>query len=150
VESLIINNLEHIRLTKGFKYQKDFAKYLKINKVRYNKIENNNANLSIEDLLKISVALEISLGDIEKIIYTDKTKISLYMKNKMLNLRLSSGFKSQKDFAEHSGLDKGRYNKIENNIAKLNIEELLKISNALNIHLGDIDKIVYLDTDNED
>lgn len=142
--TLIINNLEHIRLTKGFKYQKDFAKYLKINKVRYNKIENNNANLSIEDLLKISEALEVSLGDIEKIINIDN------MKNKMLSLRLSSGFKSQKDFAERSGLDKGRYNKIENNIAKLTIEELLKISEVLDIHLGDIDKIVSSDKDNED
>lgn len=64
------------------------------------------------------------------------------MKNKLLEIRLKKGFKTQKEFAEFLGIRRVQYNKYENNKEQPTLEVLYKISLKLNIPMEDI---IYLD-----
>lgn len=63
------NKLLEIRLKLGYKKQKDFAEYLGIRRVQYNKYENNKQQPTLEVLCKISKKLGVKLEDI---IYLDE------------------------------------------------------------------------------
>lgn len=62
------------------------------------------------------------------------------VKNRLLQIRLSLGYKKQKDFAKFLGFTQPQYNKLENNISQVTIEQLFKIARKLEI---DINEIVY-------
>jgi len=47
------NKLLEIRLQKGYKFQKDFAKYLGLGQYQYNRYERNENQPSLEVLLRI-------------------------------------------------------------------------------------------------
>lgn len=47
------NRLEQLRLSRGFKFQKDFAEYLGISQYQYNRYEKNINQPSLEVLLDI-------------------------------------------------------------------------------------------------
>lgn len=64
------------------------------------------------------------------------------MKNKLLEIRLSNGFKTQKEFAEFLGIKRVQYNKYENNKEQPTVEVLYKIASKLNIKMEDI---IYLE-----
>lgn len=55
------------------------------------------------------------------------------IKNKLLDIRLSMGYKTQKEFAEFLGIRRVQYNKYENNKEQPALEALYKISLKLNI-----------------
>lgn len=63
------NRLLEIRLRLGYKKQKDFAEFLEIRRVQYNKYENNKEQPTLEALCKISLKLNIKMEDI---IYLDE------------------------------------------------------------------------------
>ncbi|MDU1231647.1 MAG: helix-turn-helix domain-containing protein [Clostridium sp.] len=58
------NRLLEIRLKLGYKKQKDFAEYLSVSQVSYNKWENNSSQPSLEAVMKISKVLNIKIEDI--------------------------------------------------------------------------------------
>lgn len=58
------NKLLEIRLKNGYKYAKDFADYLKINKQQYSRYESNKRQPNLEILYKISKKLGIKMEDI--------------------------------------------------------------------------------------
>ncbi|WP_454053580.1 helix-turn-helix transcriptional regulator [Clostridium sp. Marseille-Q7071] len=62
------------------------------------------------------------------------------MKNRLLEIRLSKGYKKQKDFAEFLNINKSKYNRYENNMEQPSLNTLFQIANKLNI---DISEIVY-------
>ncbi|ACA54220.1 helix-turn-helix transcriptional regulator [Clostridium botulinum] len=64
------------------------------------------------------------------------------IKNKLLDIRLSMGYKTQKEFAEFLGIRRVQYNKYENNKEQPTLEALYKISLKLNIKM---ENIIYLD-----
>ncbi|ADK13154.1 MULTISPECIES: helix-turn-helix transcriptional regulator [Clostridium] len=66
---MVKNRLLEIRLKLGYKKQKDFAEFLGIKRVQYNKYENNKEQPTLETLYKISLKLGIKMEDI---IYLDK------------------------------------------------------------------------------
>lgn len=62
------------------------------------------------------------------------------VKNKLLEIRLKLGYKKQKDFAEYLGFKQPQYNKLENNVSQLTLEQLFDISRKLKL---DINEIVF-------
>lgn len=58
------NRLLQIRLNLGYKKQKDFAEYLEVPQVSYNKWENNSSQPSLDMLFKIKNKLENTIEDI--------------------------------------------------------------------------------------
>ncbi|KGO12959.1 helix-turn-helix transcriptional regulator [Clostridium botulinum] len=65
----IKNKLLDIRLSMGYKTQKEFAEFLEIRRVQYNKYENNKEQPTLEALYKISLKLNMKM---ENIIYLDE------------------------------------------------------------------------------
>lgn len=63
------NKLLEIRLRLGYKKQKDFADYIGVSQVSYNKWENNSNQPSLEMVLKIAAKLNIRIDDI---VYLEK------------------------------------------------------------------------------
>ncbi len=66
---MVKNRLLEIRLKLGYKKQKDFAEFLGIRRVQYNKYENNKGQPTLETLYRISLKLGIKMEDI---IYLDE------------------------------------------------------------------------------
>ncbi|MGL5149641.1 MAG: helix-turn-helix transcriptional regulator [Clostridium sp.] len=66
------------------------------------------------------------------------------VKNNLLKIRLSLGYKKQKDFAEFLGVKQANYNKWENNSSQPGIELLLIISQKLNMN---VEEIFYLESE---
>ncbi|KFX54665.1 helix-turn-helix transcriptional regulator [Clostridium botulinum] len=64
------------------------------------------------------------------------------VKNKLLEIRLSLGYKKQKDFAEYIQVSQANYNKWENNSSQPGMETILKIAKQLNLKT---ENIVYLE-----
>jgi transcriptional regulator with XRE-family HTH domain len=62
------------------------------------------------------------------------------VKNKLLEIRLSRGYKKQKEFAEYINIKSNRYSKMENNVQQPTLEQVILISRKLNIP---IEEIVY-------
>lgn len=62
------------------------------------------------------------------------------VKNKLLEIRLRLGYKKQKDFAEYLGFKQPQYNKLENNVSQLTLDQLFDISRKLEL---DINEIVF-------
>ncbi|NEZ47693.1 helix-turn-helix transcriptional regulator [Clostridium niameyense] len=60
----IKNRLLQIRLDKGYKTQKEFAEFLEIKRVQYNKYENNKEQPTLETLYRISLKLDMKMEDI--------------------------------------------------------------------------------------
>lgn len=60
------------------------------------------------------------------------------MKNRLLEIRLSMGYKNSKDFAEFLGLSKSMYSLIENNKRNVNLENAFLIAEKLNMKIEDI------------
>ncbi len=60
------------------------------------------------------------------------------VKNKLLEIRLSLGYKKQKDFAEYLGFKQPQYNKLENNVSQLTLEQLFSVARKLKIDINDI------------
>lgn len=58
------NRLLEIRLQMGYRFQKDFAEYLGINHKDYNRIENNNKQVTLETAFIISEKLNMKLEEI--------------------------------------------------------------------------------------
>ena len=54
------------------------------------------------------------------------------VKNRLLEIRLSLGYKKQKEFAEYLEVSKASYNKWENNSSQPGVETILLIANKLN------------------
>ena len=63
------------------------------------------------------------------------------VRNRLLEIRMSMGYKFQKDFAEFLGIDPNNYNQIENNKKQVSLEIALKISGKLNKHVDEIFKL---------
>lgn len=63
------------------------------------------------------------------------------VKNRLLEIRLSMGYKFQKDFGEFLEIDPNNYNQIENNKKQVSLEVALKISQKLNLHTDEIFKL---------
>lgn len=61
---MVKNRLLAIRLNLGYKKQKDFAKFIEVSQVSYNKWENNSNQPSLDMVLKISKLLNIKIEDI--------------------------------------------------------------------------------------
>lgn len=61
---MVKNRLLHIRLSRGFKKQKDFAEFLGVTRANYNKWENNNSQPPLEEVLKMAKKLELNIEDI--------------------------------------------------------------------------------------
>lgn len=61
---MVKNRLLEIRLRLGYKKQKDFAEYIGVSQVSYNKWENNSNQPSLEMVLKISKLINIKIEDI--------------------------------------------------------------------------------------
>lgn len=61
---MVKNRLLQIRLSMGYKKQKDFAKYLDATQVNYNKWENNSSQPGIESVLLICNKLQLKIEDI--------------------------------------------------------------------------------------
>ena len=60
------------------------------------------------------------------------------VKNRFLQIRLSLGYKFQKDFAEYMGLHITHYNRYEKNTMQPNINQIYMILNKLNIGFYDL------------
>lgn len=58
------NRLKEIRIENGFSSQKDFAKYLGVDKYQYSKYERNVFQPNIETVFKICILLDIDIRDI--------------------------------------------------------------------------------------
>lgn len=65
------NRFLEIRLRRGFKFQKDFAEFLGINKSQYNKYEKNKEQPSLEVLYNSAKLLGCSMDDL---IYIEEDK----------------------------------------------------------------------------
>lgn len=66
---MVKNRLLDIRLQFGYRKQKDFAKFLGVSSVNYNRWENNLTQPSVEMVLKIAELLGLKVEDI---IYLEK------------------------------------------------------------------------------
>lgn len=64
------------------------------------------------------------------------------VRNRLLEIRLSLGYKKQKEFAEYLEVSRASYNKWENNSSQPGVETILLIANKLNLKIEDI---VYLE-----
>lgn len=60
------------------------------------------------------------------------------VKNKLLEIRLRLGYKKQKDFAEYLGFKQAQYNKLENNVSQLTVEQLFQVARKLNLDINEI------------
>ncbi|NFH80309.1 helix-turn-helix domain-containing protein [Clostridium botulinum] len=60
------------------------------------------------------------------------------VKNKLLEIRLSLGYKNSKDFADFLGINKSMYSLIENNKRVVNLENAFAIAEKLNMNIEDI------------
>lgn len=60
------------------------------------------------------------------------------VKNRLLEIRLQLGYKKQKEFAEHLGLNDKTYSQIENNKKQVSLDNAFKISQKLNMKIEDI------------
>jgi transcriptional regulator with XRE-family HTH domain len=60
------------------------------------------------------------------------------VKNRLLEIRLNKGFKTQKEFAEFLGLKKSIYCKFENNASQPTTEGLYLMAKKLNMPMEDI------------
>lgn len=60
------------------------------------------------------------------------------VKNRLLEIRLSLGYKKQKDFAEYLGFKQPQYNKLENNVSQLTIDQLFLVARRLKMNINDI------------
>lgn len=65
------NKFLEIRLQKGYKFQKDFADYLGINRSQYNKYEKNKEQPSLEVLYALAKKLNCHM---EELIYMEEDK----------------------------------------------------------------------------
>jgi len=61
---MVKNKLLQIRLSLGYKFQKDFADFLQINQYQYCRYENNTTQPSLEILLNITEKLKCKMEDI--------------------------------------------------------------------------------------
>lgn len=68
------------------------------------------------------------------------------IKNNLLNIRLSLGYKKQKDFAAFLGIEQPKYSKLENNKEQPSLQQLFMIANKLKINIS---QIVYWEEDKE-
>ncbi|MBZ9633101.1 helix-turn-helix transcriptional regulator [Clostridium sp. FP1] len=66
---MVKNKLLEIRLSLGYKFQKEFAEFLQINHKDYNRIENNNKQVNLETAINIGQKLNMK---IEEIWYLEK------------------------------------------------------------------------------
>lgn len=66
---MVKNRLLDMRLQFGYRKQKDFAKFLGVSSVNYNRWENNLTQPSVEMVLKIAELLGLKVEDI---IYLEK------------------------------------------------------------------------------
>lgn len=60
------------------------------------------------------------------------------IKNKLLEIRLKSGYKKQKDFADFLGISQNQYNRYENNVMQPSSEVLYKMARKLTCSMEDI------------
>lgn len=60
------------------------------------------------------------------------------IKSELLSIRLSMGYKTQKEFAEFLKVNSKRYYNWENGVSRPNLEEALKISGKLNKTVNEI------------
>lgn len=60
------------------------------------------------------------------------------VKNKLLQIRLRLGYKTQKEFSEFIQVNQYQYCRYENNINQPSLEVLLNIAEKLNCKLDDI------------
>lgn len=60
------------------------------------------------------------------------------IENKLLDIRLRAGYKTQKSFADFLGIDRNDYNKIENNKKQVGIKLAFMIAMKLNMKVDDI------------
>jgi transcriptional regulator with XRE-family HTH domain len=60
------------------------------------------------------------------------------VKNRLLEIRLSMGYKKQKDFAEFLGIQRNQYNRYENNMIQPSVDILLEIAQKLGCRIEDI------------
>ncbi|WP_105176832.1 helix-turn-helix transcriptional regulator [Clostridium cagae] len=60
------------------------------------------------------------------------------VKNKLLEIRLSLGYKNSKDFADFLEINKSMYSLIENNKRVVNLENAFAIAEKLNMNIEDI------------
>ncbi|WP_461614385.1 helix-turn-helix transcriptional regulator [Clostridium sp. Marseille-QA1073] len=60
------------------------------------------------------------------------------MKNRLLEIRLSLGYKKQKDFADFLEISRPQYNKYENNREQPSIEIFYKISSKIGVPIDDL------------
>lgn len=63
------NNFLKIRLSKGFKFAKDFADFLEINNQQYSRYESNKSQPSLEIVYKVAKKLNIPM---EELVYYDE------------------------------------------------------------------------------
>lgn len=62
----------------------------------------------------------------------------MVVKNKLLQIRLSLGYKKQSDFAEFLGIARSQYCRYENNKEQPSIEIFYKIAQKLNMKIDDL------------
>lgn len=61
---MIKNRLLQIRLSRGYKLQKDFAEFLGLSKKEYSLLENNKKSVSLGKALYIAKKLEMKVEEI--------------------------------------------------------------------------------------
>jgi len=66
------------------------------------------------------------------------------VKNRLLEIRLSRGYKFQKDFAQFLEIPRNQYSRYENNSVQPSVEVLYNISKKLNCH---IEEIIVVESD---
>ncbi|KEI75864.1 helix-turn-helix transcriptional regulator [Clostridium botulinum] len=64
------------------------------------------------------------------------------IRNRLLDIRLSMGYKHAKDFACFLGIGKSNYSLIENNKKQVTLDQAFKIAKKLNMKLEDIFELV--------
>lgn len=70
---IIKNRLLEIRLEKGYKFQKDFADFLGVDRQDYNKIENNKKQVGMKVAFAIAEKLNMKVDDIFFLNEVDET-----------------------------------------------------------------------------
>ena len=71
--------------------------------------------------------------------------VSLGLKNKLLQIRLSLGYKTAKDFGELLELGKSSYSLLENNKKQVTLEQAFIIAKKLNMKVEEIFELVEKD-----
>lgn len=67
------------------------------------------------------------------------------VKNKLLQIRLSLGYKTAKEFGELLSLGKSSYSLLENNKKQVTLEQALILAKKLNMKVEDIFELVEID-----